>query len=235
MKKINNVGIKKHNSYFDYYKGHRVDEVNHNWILFNEYISLSFSFMTFVIRGRGQDQMTYLAEDYVFDQEEYDFIINRKTCFTCDSFVGNDFEKLSYVLGKMKELNPILLQQLHYYYLENSSLTDSDVDEMTKSSAHMKIIDGMTSMSKSLVRVIIDEDQETNEAKKICPLHLAFKEGNNRSINIILRYMSMLDNNCCDTIRDILPELIEYENFILYMRKLPFQTNQMINKQTLKM
>jgi hypothetical protein len=179
--------------------------------------------------------MTYLAEDYVFDQEEYDFIINRKTCFTCDSFVGNDFEKLSYVLGKMKELNPILLQQLHYYYLENSSLTDSDVDEMTKSSAHMKIIDGMTSMSKSLVRVIIDEDQETNEAKKICPLHLAFKEGNNRSINIILRYMSMLDNNCCDTIRDILPELIEYENFILYMRKLPFQTNQMINKQTLKM
>jgi len=29
--------------------------------------------------------------------------------------------------------------------------------------------------------------------------------------------------------------LIEYENFILYMRELPFQTNQMINKQTLKM
>ena len=85
-------------------------------------------------------------------------------------------------------------------------------------------------MSKSLVRVIIDEDQENDEAKKICPLHLAFKEGNNRSINIILRYMSMLDNNCCDTIRDILPELIEYENFILYMRELPFQTNQMINK-----
>ena len=54
-------------------------------------------------------------------------------------------------------------------------------------------------------------------------------------INILLKYMSMLDNNCCDTIRDILPELIEYENFILYMRELPFQTNQMINKQTLKM
>ena len=102
--------------------------------------------------------MTYLAEDYVFDQEEYDFIINRRTCFTCDSFVGNDFEKLSYVLGKMKDLNPILLQQLHYYYLEDSSVNDSIVEEMAASSRHMKIIDGMTSMSKSLARVIIDDD-----------------------------------------------------------------------------
>ena len=93
---------------------------------------------------------------------------------------------------------------------------------MSKSSAHVKIIDGMTSMSKSLVRAIIDEEKESDEPKKISPLHLAFKEGNNRSINIILRYMSMLDNNCSDTIRDILPELIEYENFILYMRELPF-------------
>jgi len=47
-------------------------------------------------------------------------------------------------------------------------------------------------------------------------------EGNNRSINILLKYMSLLDNNCCETIRDILPELIEYENFILYMKELPF-------------
>jgi hypothetical protein len=114
--------------------------------------------MTFVIRGRSQESMTYLAEDYVFDQEEYDFIINRRTCFTCDSFVGNDFEKLSYVLGKMKDLNPILLQQLHYYYLEDSNVNDSIVEEMAANSAHMKIIDGMTSMSKSLARVIIDDD-----------------------------------------------------------------------------
>jgi hypothetical protein len=75
--------------------------------------------MTFVIRGRGQKESgSYLDEDYIFDQEEYDFIINRKTCFTCDSFVGNDYEKLLFVLKKMNETNPILLQQLHYYYEE---------------------------------------------------------------------------------------------------------------------
>ena len=43
---------KRNDLYFQYYKGHRFDSRNHNWILFNEYISLSFSFMTFVIRDR---------------------------------------------------------------------------------------------------------------------------------------------------------------------------------------
>ena len=41
------------NLYFSYYKGHRFDQKNHNWILFNEYISLSYSFMTLVIRDNS--------------------------------------------------------------------------------------------------------------------------------------------------------------------------------------
>jgi hypothetical protein len=110
VSKINDVSRAKENTYFEYYKGHRVDDVNHNWILFNEYLSLSFSFMTFVIRGRSQSSSTHITDDYYFDQEEYDFIINKKTCFTCDSFVGSDFEKLNFVLRKMNEFNPILLQ-----------------------------------------------------------------------------------------------------------------------------
>jgi len=68
VSKINKTSMAKDNSYFDYYKGHRVDDVNHNWILFNEYISLSFSFMTFVIRGRSQESSSsYLDTNYVFD------------------------------------------------------------------------------------------------------------------------------------------------------------------------
>jgi hypothetical protein len=80
----------------------------------------------------------------------------------------------------------------------------------------------MTSLSKSLKRVILDEQEELEVVKRICPLHLAYNEGNNRSINTLLKYMSFLDNNCCETIKDILPYLIEYENFILYMKELPF-------------
>lgn len=43
---------KKNNLQFKYFKGHRFDYKNHNWILFSEYISLSFSFMTLVIRDK---------------------------------------------------------------------------------------------------------------------------------------------------------------------------------------
>lgn len=43
-------------SRFGLFKGHRVDYVNHNWMIFNEYLSLSFSFMTFVIRDRFQKE-----------------------------------------------------------------------------------------------------------------------------------------------------------------------------------
>mmetsp|Transcript_8198 Transcript_8198/g.12567 ORF Transcript_8198/g.12567 Transcript_8198/m.12567 type:complete len:339 (+) Transcript_8198:3974-4990(+) len=104
------------NMYFDYYKGHRFDYKNHNWILFNEYLSLSFSFMTLVIRGRSQEEENYLDEDYIFDPEQFTFIINRKNCFTCDNFVGEDYEKLNYVLRKFEENDPVLLEQLHYFY-----------------------------------------------------------------------------------------------------------------------
>ena len=35
---------KSDGNYFKYHKGHRMDYKNHNWILFNEFISLSKSF-----------------------------------------------------------------------------------------------------------------------------------------------------------------------------------------------
>ena len=95
--KVNKAGDES--LYFKYYKGHRFDYVNHNWILFNEYLTLSFSFMTLVIRDQAQRTNEYMNnKKFVFDVEQYNFIINRRTCFTCDNFVGENFDKLSYVL-----------------------------------------------------------------------------------------------------------------------------------------
>jgi len=99
-----------HTLYFPYNKGHRFDHHNHNWILYNEFISLSFSFMTLVIRDRDQVHETYSDENYIFDKEQYNFIINQKTCFTCDNFVANDYEKLEFVLKNMLQVDPVLLQ-----------------------------------------------------------------------------------------------------------------------------
>jgi hypothetical protein len=60
------------------------------------------------------------------------------------------------------------------------------------------------------------EEQVAKEVK-ITPLHLAYFEGNNRSINIILKYMSFLSSDCSHNIKDIIPSLINQENFLLYM------------------
>jgi len=76
--------------------------------------------MTLVIRGKMQEDedVNFDDENYLFDVEQYNFIINRKTCFTCDDFVADDYEKLQFVLGNLETLDPFLLEQLHYYYLE---------------------------------------------------------------------------------------------------------------------
>jgi hypothetical protein len=68
----------------------------------------------------------------------------------------------------------------------------------------------------------------------ITPLHIAHSNGNNRSINILLSFMAKIDSNNSASIKDILFELVEYQQFIPYMESLQFQTIQMINKQTLK-
>jgi len=70
--------------------------------------------------------------------------------------------------------------------------------------------------------------------KKITPLHLAENAGNNRCMNILLKYMAKSDANASETISDILPRMVDLEGFITYMEGLTFCSIQMENKQTLK-
>lgn len=53
-------------------------------------------------------------------------------------------------------------------------------------------------------------------------------------MKILLQYMSKIDFNASKTFKDILPNLIDYTGFVDYLWELPFQTTQMINKQTLR-
>lgn len=50
-------------------------------MIFKNYINLSFSYMTFVIK-ENFDKNSYAMEDFLFDIEGYDYIINRNTMFT---------------------------------------------------------------------------------------------------------------------------------------------------------
>ena len=68
----------------------------------------------------------------------------------------------------------------------------------------------------------------------ISPLHLALAEGNNRSVDILLKFMTIIDSNSSDFFRSILFELVEYSSFQMYLKSLPVQTIEMSEKQILK-
>lgn len=70
--------------------------------------------------------------------------------------------------------------------------------------------------------------------KKKTPLHLAIEEKNNKAVKILLQYMATINYNQSVTFKDVLKDLIEVSDFLLYMQELPFTTLQMQQKQTLK-
>jgi hypothetical protein len=43
---------------FDFPNGMRMDPATHNWLIFRNYINLSFSFMTFVIKDNFDEGYT---------------------------------------------------------------------------------------------------------------------------------------------------------------------------------
>jgi hypothetical protein len=125
--------------------GHRFDDRQHSWIFLSEYISISYSYMTFVIqnsRHSGLEQGLESDAANSFDLEAYNYLFNRKTIFTdliyqrkesagsqkdpgvdegskqMNMSIANDSEKLAYILGKFEQLDAILLQQIQYFHEE---------------------------------------------------------------------------------------------------------------------
>ena len=80
------------NAKFTFYFGYRIDQNTNNWVIFRNYINLSFSYMTFVIKDNFE-RNAYAMENYHFDIEGYDFVLNRQTIFTDDngSLLQQDF------------------------------------------------------------------------------------------------------------------------------------------------
>ena len=72
-------------------KGHRFDNEGHNWILLREYLGLSFSYMTFVIKAKHESGKMILSKKGNFDFEPYNYILNRSTCFLKEDFIEHGF------------------------------------------------------------------------------------------------------------------------------------------------
>ena len=103
------------NTLFSFPFGCRLEPTTHNWVIFRNFINLSFSYMTFVIKEHNE-QNKFTNKNYIFDLEGYDFVLNHKTIFTDEkkTLVQEDFDKLSYILKNYFEICPMLLETLHY-------------------------------------------------------------------------------------------------------------------------
>ena len=60
--------------------GHKFDSYGHNWMILNEYISLPYSYMTFVIKHKIEIDCE-LQRGNQFDVEPYNYVHNRSTAF----------------------------------------------------------------------------------------------------------------------------------------------------------
>ena len=58
-----------------------------------------------------------MQSDYLFDREQYDYIIERKTALTSDESLYTDHDKLAYILKNFEAIDPVLLEQIQYYHL----------------------------------------------------------------------------------------------------------------------
>ena len=197
VEKINRPSASQVKQRFGYHLGCRFDYVNHSWLYLREFVALPYSYMTFVIINQVEEENdNYINEDYYFDLEHYNYLFNGKTAFLNDKNLVNDYEKLIYVLKNFETIDPALLEQLQYYTVEKE----------------------------------MDDDEEENDpnakvtTKMITPLHIAYQERNNRSVKVLLTYMSKLHFNSSQAYKDILPDLIDYNGFVDYLTELPFQT-----------
>ena len=76
-----------------YDQGLRVDSKNHNWLILLEFLSLSFSYMSFVIKDKIENNDKYQKLN-VFDLEPYNYIFNRSTSFLDGNFIKDDYVQL---------------------------------------------------------------------------------------------------------------------------------------------
>ena len=188
--------------------GIKFDGKNHNWLIFQEYISLPFSYMTFVIKRSIEQNLTSLPMK--FDPVAHYYLFNR-----CSSFMNLDLQNLNLqylenILNELDQLNPEFLEILNYshrYTTEDTqSVNDDEANESDSESnpggskrlptskwKHLGFINNFfTKEMKSFFTMIEPSTKDSFENDS--PLHRAIRESNTKLVNILLIYMSKIKN-----------------------------------------
>lgn len=91
---------------FGYQYGMRFDEY-HSSILTDGVINLSYSYLTFKMQSIDEQD----DDDYQFDVEEYNYLINNRTALHDPDLIKNT-KDLDYVLKNLNKIDTQLLEQL---------------------------------------------------------------------------------------------------------------------------
>jgi hypothetical protein len=97
-----NIDDQVESGIFGISKGSRFDHKNHHWLLFDDYLSLSFSYMSFVIKDKLERCDGFISTNR-FDIEAYNYLFNRRTSFMDSEFTRNDTDEMPRVLENLKK------------------------------------------------------------------------------------------------------------------------------------
>ena len=147
-----------------------------------EYIDLSFSYMTFVMKAMIENNYNDLNHPLLkdsFEVEPFTYLLNRDTCFM-DSQLIKYHMVLNRILTSLEARNPLYLEQLHYTRL----IKDEDKKNMQGAN---QLIGAVKDIAKNIesgfsaVKSFIMREDGAYDFQRISALHLSIIEGNNRS------------------------------------------------------
>lgn len=115
-----------------------------------------------------------------------------------------------------------LINKRNAYFENNGALVTQEFDKLKFILKNYERIDP----------VLLETLHYKNERDEI-PLHLALRANNNMMVNLILGFMQKIYYSAVGQIKNIFKDLISFHNFTHYLSVCPFQTMQMVKKQTI--
>ena len=110
-------------------------------MLLKDCLSLSFSYLTFVIQDKIENEDPCLDAN-VFDLTPYNYIFNKNTAFIQGDFVSKDHQMLADVLQKISNINLDHLQILNYTQDVYQFEEDDEGDPQKNSALHKAVNSG---------------------------------------------------------------------------------------------
>jgi hypothetical protein len=161
----------------------RFDGYNFNWILFDNYLAIPFSYMSFMIKDKIEKLDAEMEKNY-FDIDAYNYMFNRSTSFMDGAFTRDDTDILEQALKKLEQKDPRNLGLIKFSTFNPLFKINKD---------------------KSICKF--------QHFQRRSALSIALTCKNATGVAVILEYMSKTQQDASECYFELYRHLIEYEAF----------------------